>query len=199
MKKIPTLFEREYENHEVVRVSRKVTPGCEGVLKGEGIATVKIDGSCCAVLGGVFYRRYDARRGKKPPEGAIPCQEADPVTGHWPHWVKVSNTAPEDYWHRMGYIHSLKNGDLPDGTYEIAGPHFRSNPYGLAEDVLIPHGREAVEVDRSYEGIREYLKTHAVEGLVFWKNGEPWCKIKRSDFGLKWPVTQKEIEESRNE
>ena len=25
-------------------------------------------------------------------------------------------------------------------------------------------------------------------GIVFWKDGEPRCKIKRSDFGFKWPV-----------
>jgi hypothetical protein len=24
--------------------------------------------------------------------------------------------------------------------------------------------------------------------LVFWLDGEPVCKIKRSDFGFKWPV-----------
>ena len=37
------------------------------------------------------------------------------------------------------------------------------------------------------EGLREYLRTHNIEGLVFWKDGEPQCKIKRSDFGFKWP------------
>lgn len=25
-------------------------------------------------------------------KGAIPCDEPDPVTGHWPHWVKVDKT-----------------------------------------------------------------------------------------------------------
>ena len=25
-------------------------------------------------------------------------------------------------------------------------------------------------------------------GIVFWLNGEPICKIKRSDFGYEWPV-----------
>ncbi len=27
---------------------------------------------------------------------------------------------------------------------------------------------------------------HYIEGIVFWKDGEPRCKIKRSDFGLEW-------------
>ena len=36
------------------------------------------------------------------------------------------------------------------------------------------------------EGIRTYLETHVIEGIVFWKDGQPWCKIKRTDFGLPW-------------
>ena len=33
MKKIPTLFEREYENHKVVGIKPTVTPGLEWVCK----------------------------------------------------------------------------------------------------------------------------------------------------------------------
>lgn len=42
------------------------------------------------------------------------------------------------------------------------------------------------DVPRSFEGIRDYLQEHYIEGIVFWRNGEPRCKIKRSDFGFKW-------------
>lgn len=73
MKKIPTLFERVFENHKKVDIKSDVVSGMEWVLAGEGIATEKIDGSCCAIMNGVFYKRYDAKRGKKPPVGAIPC------------------------------------------------------------------------------------------------------------------------------
>lgn len=103
MKKIPTLFERVYANHKVVAITENVTPGCEWVLRGEGIATVKIDGSCCAVINGEFYKRYDAKKGKTPPAGAIPCCEADPVTGHHPHWVRVSREDPADRWFVRAY------------------------------------------------------------------------------------------------
>ena len=96
MKKIPTMFERTYENHRVVGISDKVCPGMEWVLAGEGVATVKIDGSCCAVINGELYKRYDAKKGKKPPTGAIPCCDPDPITGHWPHWVKVDESNPAD-------------------------------------------------------------------------------------------------------
>lgn len=64
MKKIPTLFERIYKNHRVVQTTPNVTPGMEWVLDGGGDATVKIDGSCCAIIGGEFYIRYDAKKGK---------------------------------------------------------------------------------------------------------------------------------------
>ena len=84
MKKIPTLFKRTFDAQHRKSIVNEVTPGMEWVLDGEGIATVKIDGTCCAIIDGRFYRRYDAKRGKTPPEGAIPCCEPDLVTGHWP-------------------------------------------------------------------------------------------------------------------
>ena len=33
-----------------------ITPGMEWVITGEGVATEKIDGSCCAIIDGVFYK-----------------------------------------------------------------------------------------------------------------------------------------------
>lgn len=186
MQKIPTLFKRIFENHKKAGILPEVTPDMEWVLEGKGIATEKLDGSCCAIIGGVFYKRYDAKKGKIPPAGAIPCCVPDETTGHWPHWVKVDPAERGDMWHVAAYQNS--NGpSLPDGTYEIMGPHFRNNPYGLETDVLEKHGgRVLVDVPRSFEGIREYLQEHYIEGIVFWKDGEPGCKIKRSDFGFSW-------------
>lgn len=187
MKKIPTLFERRYENHRVVEVLPNVTPGMEWVLEGEGEATVKIDGSCCAIIEGIFYKRYDAKKGKQPTAGAIPCCDPDPATGHWPHWVRVDPLKPEDRWFCEAFRNSLC---LMDGTYEAIGPHFQGNPHRWKHDELIRHGTMRVNVHRSYEGIREYLHNNLVEGLVFWKDGEPQCKIKRSDFGFEWPAVE---------
>lgn len=75
-----------------------------------------------------------------------------------------------------------------DGTYEAVGEHFNRNPYNLNYDDLIPHGRNIVEIDRTFEGIKKYLSEHEIEGIVFWKDGIPQCKIKRSDFGYEWPI-----------
>ena len=58
----------------------------------------------------------------------------------------------------------------------------------MGDDALLPHGKSVIEVERSFEGIRDYLSSHPIEGIVFWKDGEPQCKIKRTDFGFEWPV-----------
>lgn len=189
MKKIPTLFERVFNNHKIVDITDKITPGCEEAFV-KGAATVKFDGSCCAVINGEFYKRYNCKKGKIPPEGAIPCCDPDPITGHWPHWVKVDPENPADKWFYAAYIHSGSEL-LQDGTYEACGPHFQKNPYGLYCDELVKHGSLLINVNRDFESIKEYLEDHEIEGIVFWWNTEPVCKIKRSDFGLKWPIKQK--------
>lgn len=189
MKKIPTLFTRIFEGRRIVGIKDEITPGCEEAFK-NGIATVKIDGSCCAIIDGKFYKRYDAKRGKKPPVGAIPCCDPDPVTGHWPHWVEVDHSNPSDkwFWKAKDWTESHVDSALEDGTYEAFGQHFNGNPYSLMDDRLIQHGILGVEVERDFESIKTWLTEHKHEGLVFWLNGEPVCKIKRTDFGLKWPV-----------
>lgn len=187
MKKIPTLFEREYKNHHVVNTLNKVIPGMEWVLKGEGAATVKIDGSCCAIINGEFYKRYDCKNGKIPPESFIPCCEPDKITGHWTGWIKCDRKNPEDKWFWKAYDMSEGIcGRLEDGTYEAIGVHFNRNPYNMKIDRLEKHGIREISIKRDFDSIREYLREHYIEGIVFWKDGEPQCKIKRSDFGFEW-------------
>lgn len=210
MKKIPTLFERVYENHKIVDILPNVTQGMEWVLQGKGVATLKVDGSCCAIINGKFYKRYDAKRGKPIPEGAIKCQEeADPITGHLPCWVKVDENKPEDKWFIEAYKTTIESGKiettnsglasgkisehrefvypkLQDGTYEAIGVHFQGNPYNLQCDTMVKHGTITINVERTFDGIKKYLSEHYIEGIVFWLDGEPRCKIKRSDFGFEW-------------
>lgn len=186
MKKIPTLFERVYENRKIVDIKPNITPGCEEAFL-HGVATIKHDGSCCAIIDGKFYKRYDAKKGKKAPEGAIPCCDLDPVTGHHPHWVLVDESNPADKWFIEARKGSFKK--LPDGTYEAVGKHFNGNPYNRDTDRLYPHGVEMCgDVGRDFESVKKYLQKHHVEGIVFWLDGEPVCKIKRTDFGFEWPV-----------
>lgn len=191
MKKIPTLFERVFDEHRIVDILPNVTPGMEWVLKGEGIATMKWDGACCAIINGEFYKRYDAKNGKPVPTGAIKCQgEADPVTGHFPCWVKCDRDNPSDRWFWKAYDHEVEQNRkvFGDGTYEAVGLHFRGNPYDMDKDMLIPHGNmQLVGFPRTFEGMKKYLRNNCIEGVVFWKDGQPQCKIKRRDFGFQWP------------
>lgn len=142
MKKIPTLFVREYENHKVVKVTREFTNDeCKRAFL-EGRATVKFDGSCCAVIDGKFYKRYDAKKGKPIPDGAI-------------------------------------------------GKHFQGNPYNHDYDILVPHGRALAKLDeRTFESVKTYLAGAPQEGIVFWIDEKPVCKIKRTDFGFQWPIRE---------
>lgn len=202
MKKIPTLFKREFKDHKVVDILPEFTDArCkESFLK--GIPTVKFDGSCCAIIDGIFYKRYDAKKGKPVPKDAIKCQEkADPVTGHLPCWVPVDGNNPADKWFIEALFHVCgKDEKMLDGTYEAIGPHFQGNPYKLSEDTLIPHGTlvpedfncKSEDPTEILVYTHRYLALHEIEGIVFWLNDEPVCKIKRTDFGLKWPVKNKE-------
>lgn len=198
MKKIPTLFKRVYENHKVVGITDEVTPGCEIVLEGKCNATIKMDGSACAIIDGVFYKRYDAKKGKKIPKNAIKCQdEPDPITGHMPCWIPVDEDNPADKW----FIEAEKNyhadntspgymfNRTAEGTYEAIGPHFNGNNHHLEKDTLVRHGIYIIDglskKPLTFEMIRDFLSQNYIEGIVFWA-GEPICKIKRSDFGFEW-------------
>lgn len=188
MRKMPCLFVRKFHDHRTFTITPDVTPGCEWVLAGEGWPYLKRDGTACAVIGGELYRRYDAKRGKKPPEGAIPCSEPDEVTGHWPHWIRVGD-GPQDKWYREAWERS---GVLRDGTYELCGPHFNGNHEQLSEDRFISHMDPApwppYGAKPSFELLEIFLKEIYFEGLVYHHPDGRMAKIRRRDFGLEWPV-----------
>lgn len=190
MKKIPTLYKREFDtNGNKVSILNEFTNDkCKEAFL-NGTPTIKFDGSCCAIINSKFYKRYDAKRGKPIPIGAIKCQEkADEITGHLPCWVRVKEDNPSDKW----FIKALDNtleilGEVDDGTYEAVGRHFTANPYNLFYDTLIKHGESQIlDLERTFNGVKDYLEKHEIEGIVFWLNDEPVCKIKRRDFGFKW-------------
>lgn len=188
MKKMPTLFIRKFENNRIIGVSDEVVEGCEWVLKGEGVPTQKLDGTCCLVKDGVLYARYDYKVGRKLPDGAIPCQDKpDETTGHFPHWVRVTNQ-PQYKWYRLAFEKQSSVNPLEDGTYELIGVHFQNNPEKVEDgDILVKHGSIILdEVPRTFEGIRDYLASHNIEGIVFHRGNGDMCKIKRSDFGFEW-------------
>src|SRR5688572_9123237 len=120
MKKISTLFKKNPEN--LGRVINEINPENEWALT-EGVATRKFDGTAAAIINGELYKRYDVKKGKQVPEGAIPCQEPDEITGHWPHWVKCSDNREDKYfieglkWLMSQRIFGPTNINILDGTY----------------------------------------------------------------------------------
>lgn len=203
MKKIPTLFKRQYENHKVIGITNELTDeNLQIVLDGKTLPTIKYDGSACMISGKKLYKRYDAKKNKKAPAGAIPCQpEPDPVTGHWPHWVELKEDNPADKWYLEAFNNSLsltvsdasiifQNGS--EHTFEAIGPHFQGNPYDFSYDCVVAHGFKWIfELQGrplTFEIIKDYLKNNNIEGIVFWYADKPLCKIKRSDFGFEWPM-----------
>lgn len=188
MKKIISLFQRNYDGDRLVR--DEVVPGAEWVLAGEGVATIKYDGTCCMVRGGHLFKRYDAKRGKPPPPGFEPAEAApDAITGHWPGWLPVGE-GPGDQWHREAF--ALDPG-LPDGTYELLGPKVQGNPERLDRHLLARHGAHTIGgFPRDYAGIRDALATMGIEGVVWHHPDGRMVKIKAKDLGLPWPVPQEE-------
>lgn len=180
MKKIISLFQRNYDGDRLVR--DEVVPGAEWVLSGEGVATRKWDGTCCKVSDGKLFKRYDAKQGKTPPPGFEPAQDPDPVTGHWPGWLPVGD-GPEDQWFRE----AINNGIPPDGTYELVGPKIRGNPEQLENHYLVQHGVVdcCSSAPRDFDSIKEWLKNRDIEGIVWHHPDGRMVKIKKKDFGFK--------------
>lgn len=187
MKKIPSLFQRNYDGDHLVR--DEVVSEAEWVIAGEGVATRKWDGTACMVRNGRLYKRYDAKQGKTPPAGWEPCEEApDPHTGHWPGWVPVGISA-EDRWHREAFAEFEGGPTDGDGTYELVGPKVQGNPEKFARHRLIPHGDYILEnVPCDYAGIRAYLSREEIEGIVWYHPDGRMAKIKRRDFDWPWPI-----------
>lgn len=181
MKKIVSLFQRNYDGDRLVR--DEVVPGAEWVQNGEGIATRKYDGTCCMVQDGLIYARYDVKKGKTKPDGFIPAQDPDPVTGHWPGWVKAT-TNPQQYKY---HLEAFKEGWHVNGTYELCGPKIQANPEGYEKHTLVPHmqAEKYIDCPRTYNELKEWLADKDIEGIVWHHQDGRMVKIKKKDFGMK--------------
>jgi hypothetical protein len=188
LKKIPSLFQRNYEGDRKVR--NEVVPGCEWVLAGEGTATRKWDGMAVLVRLGEVFMRYDAKNGRTPPKNFVPAQPGpDPVNGHWPGWIPAEGPNAKRVLDGIAWgIENLFDGGVvPDGTYEVCGPtigtRHGTNPEGLTETILVPHGRDVLaDCPRDFDGLRDYLMGRSMEGVVWHHPNGAMAKIKKSDF-----------------
>lgn len=182
MKKISTLFKKD--PNDLGRVINEINLDNEWVFEKGVKATRKFDGTACAIINGELYKRYDVKKGKIAPEGAIPCQEADEITGHHPHWIKCEREDNSNKWHFKAFDEAPS---LKDGTYELCGPKIQGNPEGLNYHYLVEHGKHKIELKSlDFEYIKEFLTNTNIEGVVFHQSlTGKMCKIRKSDFGIK--------------
>lgn len=180
MKKIQSLFQRNYEGDRQVR--DELVPGSEWVANGEGQATRKYDGTCCRIKDGKLFKRYEVKKGKNPPEGFEPANEVDPNTGKQQGWIEVGY-GNENKWH----LEAFQNLQYKtDGTYELMGPKIQGNLEGFEEHVLVSHAEATILEDcpRTFEELKKYLADGNIEGIVWHHPDGRMVKIKGRDFGI---------------
>ena len=202
MKKIPTLFVRDYTQRidGVNPMTPEVNSGCEWVLGGEGVATRKWDGLAVMHRDGQWFKRYDAKAftidkttgqkrvyDRKPPESFEPLQDPDPETGHWPGWIKCSIDDSADKL-LFDTIAMYSENHLENGTYELVGPKIGTrggaNPENLDKHIIVRHGADALDAPRTFDGLRSFLESNDIEGIVWHRENGDMVKIKARDFGI---------------
>ena len=192
MKKIISLFVRNYDGDRLVR--NEITPGTEWVVAGEGMPTLKIDGTCCMVRDGKLFKRYEVKEGNTPPTDFEPANEVDKVTGKQQGWRPVGDKN-EDKWHREAFAALLALGVHTGGTYELIGPKVNGNPESWQCHELIPHDVIVLGLDtntpRDFDGLKAYFSEHNIEGVVWHHPDGRMVKIKGKDFGIKRPKQSK--------
>ena len=185
MKKIPTLFKRDFSNGG--KITHEYADGVDWVLRGEGVPTRKYDGTSVLIRGHKMYKRYEVKPGKVTPTD---FEEADfdQETGKRVGWVQVG-WGSDDKWHREAINGSDPDMvNLPDGTYELVGPKVQGNPEHEPIHLLIAHSRADVlypTPPTDYDGLAEYLKGKDIEGIVWHHPDGRMAKIKAKDFGLR--------------
>lgn len=174
-----TLFEIVFEKGKAPYATNKVRPENKWAIT-EGIATRKFDGTSVAIIKGKLFKRFDMKKGRKLPEGAIECQSADKITGHHPHWVPCLEN-DKHHWEAFN-----KQEKWEDGTYELCGPKVQKNPEGFENHVLVRHGTQELNIqNRTFESLMKFCEKEDIEGIVFHHPDGRMCKIRKKDFGIK--------------
>jgi len=183
MRKIPTLFARDFD-HDPRYVTRDVTPGCEWVLKGEGVPTRKYDGTCIMFDGEQWWARREVKKDKTPPPRFVEV-EHDEETGKAVGWEPVEQSA----FYRW-FADARGEWAYPQpGTYELIGPKINGNPEGAQLHLLIRHDRaehlDELQLDdlpRDFDGLAAWLHAHRYEGIVWHHPDGRMAKLKKRDF-----------------
>jgi hypothetical protein len=178
VKKIPTLFVRNPDDRRYV--TDAVTPGCEWVLVGEGVATRKYDGTCVLLdPEGGWWARREVKPGKTPPAGWYEV-DRDDVTGKSVGWEPIGSSPFVKF-----FDEAVKRLDArAPGTYELIGPKINGNPEEVMHHTLVPHADAQITklAPRDFNGLRDWVSNVRWEGLVWHHPDGRMVKLKRRDF-----------------
>ena len=185
MKKIPTLFVRNVENMKLV--TSDINPEAAWMLEGGAVGTIKKDGTniCVTILDGKCIK-VEKRRNPTREEKAL---------GQEPAYIDTDRNDPQDQY-IIAAVDATVFDNWPNGKWscEALGPKIQG---GIESKVplLYPFEFDPSIIDENveitFESIKQYLTNHAIEGIVWYKkiaDGTNFAKIKRRDFGLKWPA-----------
>lgn len=188
MKKIRTLFKRDFTNNGMI--IPEYSAGTEWVLAGEGVATRKYDGTSVLIRDGKMLKRYELRPGKVAPPDFEEV-DRDATTGKAVGWVQVG-WGSEDKWFREaiagGNPDKVPVGQYPDGNYELLGPKVQGNPEHAENHYLHDFMRKAEEYPDApvgFEELKDWLADKDIEGLVWHHPDGHMVKIKKKDYRLK--------------
>lgn len=185
MQKIPTIFVRDFTRNG--RITEEWNPACLWVRDGEGIATVKWDGTSCMWDGEHLWKRREIKAGQPVPEG-FQLAGHDEETGKTVGWVMIG-MGPDDQYHWKGLQDRKETLGLVIGTYELVGPKVQGNKHRWSVHTLIMHGRDHLpSCPRTHGGLRVFLSDPAnnFEGVVWHHPDGRMAKIKKRDFGFPW-------------
>lgn len=186
MKKIPTLFKRDFTNNGAIYDA--YSDGTEWVLAGEGVATRKYDGTSVLIRDGKMFKRYELKPERTPPPDFEEVTH-DETTGKKIGWVEVG-WGSEDKWFREAITggNPDKVSEYPDGNYELLGPKIQGNPEHADKHYLHDFMRKAEEYPDAPTGfneLKDWLTDKDIEGLVWHHPDGRMVKIKKKDYRLK--------------
>ena len=190
MKKIPTLFVRDENDRRYV--TEEVTPGCEWVLAGEGVATRKYDGTCVMFDGEFWYARGEVKKGKSKPPNFIEINY-DPITEKRMGWMPIAGSSFYIFF-REAVVRWMSDPGILDrtGTYELCGPKINKNPERFNAHYLIKHNladqfvRESPTRAITFDMIEDLIVRNNIlnnmEGIVWHHPDGRMAKLKARDF-----------------
>jgi len=188
MEKIPTLFLRNPQNMKLV--TQEVNPEAAWVFAARVAPTVKKDGTNVRVT--VLHGKCIALEKRRNPT------REEKAEGKEPGYVLASIDDPQDK-HIFAAVDATDFSEWPEGQWpaEALGPKIQGGIEAW-QPCLYPFSWLPIWIDEeiplTYDGIKAFLEQYPIEGIVWHEQSDTgrMCKIKRRDFGLKWPVKKGE-------